>query len=499
VVTSDAPKTCDVSGQRAAALPPSNLPPQAGEGILSDAFVRRVSFPILAVIAAVWIYSAFELRPLFADGFLYFLRILERRDFWLEAPARRSVDLVRQLPVLAALKLGIGDSGALAVVFGLSLALLPLALVCLCWPVLPHARKSFFVFPLLHYMAGALATGFAAINEGAAAAAWFWLLLFLLLFRPARGGWLAATAALALGTVQLHEGMVLLAPVLAAAALWRRRRETGRGARIALGALALWFAIVAAVQADFLVDPSRPDNRAAYFTALFSLWWLFGLWGSLNLPALFGIAGLVLLLVVWLGAQARAPKSAIASRLVWTAFGMACVAAVIDAIAADRIYAAQAQMNARNHPILISLPLAIAAFYAAAKPGAARRLPFHHAYILCALLAAAGALWHVETVRRWSDYLGVFRGVLRDNRGLVAWADVAAKLAPAERHLFEGMSHFWIEPAMSIALAPGGEVAVIVAARHAAGWYPFDARKPEELPRARFWSYEAYLAALNRR
>ena len=463
----------------------------------ASAPLRRSAFASLAVIAAVWIYTAFALRPLFSDGFLYFLRILEFETFWLEAPARRTVELVRQVPLLAALKLGVGDVGALTVVFGLSLALVPLALTALCWPALPRARKILFAFPLLHYLAGTLGSAFAAINEGATAAAWFWLLLLMLLFRPARGAALAVTALLALGTVLLHEGMVLLAPVLAAVALWRRRHETQRGARLAFAALAIWFALVVAVQADFLLDPSHPANRAAYFTELFSLWWLYGLWGTINLPALFGIAGLGLLLLAWLAALWR--NGALRSRLwliVWIAFAAACIAAVIDAALSDAMFAAQAELNARNHPILISLPLALIAFYAAAKPEAARLLPFRHAYALCLGLAAAGTLWHIEATRRWSDYLAVFRETLRQNRGLVAWEDAAAKLAPAERRLFEGMSHFWIEPSMSIVLAPGGKVAAIIAARRAAGWYPFDATKPEQLPHSRFWNYDEYLAAL---
>jgi hypothetical protein len=58
------------------------------------------------------------------------------------------------------------------------------------------------------------------------------------------------------------------------------------------------------------------------------------------------------------------------------------------------------------------------------------------------------------------------------------------------------MSHFWIEPSMSIVLAPGGRVATIIAARREARWYPFDARRPDELPRSRFWTFDGYLRAL---
>ncbi len=517
----------------------TDLFPQAGEEFIPLPFLRWVACSTLAALALVWVHAAVELRPLFADGFLYLLRVLERESFWLEAPARRTVELVRQLPVLAALKLGAGGAETLAILFGLGLLLIPLLLTALCWPALPRARKYLFAFPLLHYFAGTAGAAFAPITEGTAAAAYFWLLLFLLLFAPARAAALALIGALAAGTVLLHEGMALLAPVLAAAALWRARGETARGpersrtGRIAFAALAVWFAIVALVQAGYIVDPSHPHNRAAFFTALISFWWLFGLWGSLNLPALFGLAALGLLAVfaavhvrssrrgalrapflhvhgdrdVKLGparsirpqdAQpaetGRAQRAPTWAKHVVTLFGLAMLAAVMHAIASDQMFVAQAQFNARNHPILISVPLGVLAVYAAARPAAAAWLPFRAAVVLSAWLAAASALWHVEATRRWSDYIGVFREALRANRGLVAWEDVMAALPPQKRRLFEGMSHFWIEPAMSIVLAPEGKVGVIVAARRAAGWYPFDARKPEELPRSRFWNFDAYLA-----
>jgi hypothetical protein len=459
----------------------------AGEG--GDSRLGPIAFATLAALALVWIHAAVELRPLFGDGFHYLLRILESEAYWLEAPARRTVELVRQLPVLAALKLGAGVE-ALGVVFGLAMLLLPLTLVALCWPALPRGRKHFFAFPLLHYCAGTLGSAFAPINEGATAAAWFWLLFFRLLFAPARGAALAFTGLLAAGTVLLHEGMVLLAPFLGAAALQRRRGEPA--ARFVFVALAVWFAIVVVVEAVHLIDPARPDNRAAFFTQLVSFWWLYGPWGNVNLPALFGLAALALLAIV---AAVPALRGRIAM-LLCAALGVVMLAAAIGAIASDAMFGAQAQFNARNHPLLISVPLAAIALYAVARPEA--RLPFRAAVTLSAWLAAASALWHVEATRRWSDYLGVFRAALRASPGLVAWEDARAALPPPQARLFEGFSHFWIEPSMSIVLAPEGKVAVIIAARRAARWYPFDARDPAELPRARFWNYDAYLAARSR-
>src|SRR5262249_26101487 len=155
--------------------------------------------------------------------------------------------------------------------------------------------------------------------------------------------------------------------------------------------------IVLAAQAYHFVDPARPDNRAAFFTALFSLWWLFGLWGSLNLPALFGLAALAMLVAM---VFVRTPQGA--STWACAAFGVAMIVLAVAAVFSAGFSAGRAQLNARNPPLLLSRPLGLIALYAAAKPAVAARLPFRAAVMLSAWLAAASALWHLEATRRWS-------------------------------------------------------------------------------------------------
>lgn len=459
----------------------------------------RVSAAVLAATAIVGAAAAFELRSLYADGFYYLLRILDRGEVE-AAPARVTVELIRQWPLQASAALGVDDLGALAVIFGLSVQLAPLAIVAGAWPALPPERKFLFVFPLLHVVAGTMAGAFAPIAEGATAAAYFWLLLFCVMFNAPRRAGVAVIAFLAAGTVLLHEAMAFLAPVLAAAAWLRAGDAEGRGVRRGFRALAVWFAAVAALQAYFIVDPSHPANRGAFFGAMRHMYWAIGFEGSENLPALLGLAG-----VAAAGAIAALqflPERWRLRRLGWTLVAvLAGVSAweIGKAIAGGAMLAAAAQFNSRNNGLLLSLPLAVAALALAYRPRSLRPWALGQALAVCGVLAAGAVVWHAEALRHWSRYLGVFRQVLDSHRGFVSWNDAMAKLAPAQRRVMLSMAHGWVEPSMSIVLAPRGDVRTVLGPWHTQGWQAFDPRKPAELPRGRAWRYDAYLDALARR
>lgn len=455
----------------------------------------RVGALCLGAAAAFGIVAAFELRPLFADGFYYLLRILHFGDI-MAAPARGTVELIRQWPLLAADALGMRDLDALAVIFGAAVQLAPLVLVALAWLPLPATRKWLFVFPLLHVAAGTMASSFVPITEGATAAAYFWLLLFCVIFAPLRGVAGLAVAVLAGGTILLHEAVSFLGPVLAFAALLRARDEASRGTRIALAVMAAWFAAVAALHVYFVLYPSHPANRAAFFEGLLHHYWATGFEGSENLPALLGLGGLA-------GAAAIAALQAFPGETLKRAAGWAIVVALASvsaweigkAIAGGRTIAANAQFAARNHALLLSLPLggiAVLVARAVAPRGAA----VAQALAVGVVLTAGALAWHAAALRQWSDYVGVFRRVLAAHSGYVAFADAVAPLPPAERRLMLAFSHGWLEPSISIVLSPGGDVRTIIGVRAPAQWQAFDPRKSEDLPRHRAWRFDAYLAAL---
>ena len=163
-----------------------------------------VSAAALGAVCLTGIYAAFQWRSLFADGTWYFVRLLVRHDFALWEPARYTVHILQQFPTMAALRLGVTQPGALAVIFGLTLQLLPLLLTAACYPALPRDKKALFVFPLAHYLLGTMVAFFAPIVEGPVAAAYFWLLFVLVVFGRS-GLSIAAIVCLALPAACLHE------------------------------------------------------------------------------------------------------------------------------------------------------------------------------------------------------------------------------------------------------------------------------------------------------
>jgi hypothetical protein len=106
--------------------------------------LTRLSLALFAAAVALAFYAALERRGLHADGAAYLMRLLEREAFDLPEPARRAVLVVLQAPTLAALRLGLVDLAGAGFVFCLTLELVPLALLALCYAALPPDRKHFF-------------------------------------------------------------------------------------------------------------------------------------------------------------------------------------------------------------------------------------------------------------------------------------------------------------------------------------------------------------------
>jgi hypothetical protein len=463
-----------------------------------DALTRaqaRVAAAALGALALACVYAAVEWRSLSADGFYYFMRMLEKEGFEIAwVPQRRALEVLHELPTVVAMALGLRDVGALALIYGLTVQLAPLALTALCYPVLPRERKLLFLFPLLHYVACTTGAAFMGIHAGPTGAAYFWLVFHLVLFARPRPWSLGLVVLAALPAPAMHESMLFLGPILAAAGIWRAMR--GRARRGVFALLAGWFFAAALYQVVGVVAPADTANRDNFLQGLPRGWWLFAE-DAINLPIALGIAALLMLALYAMVDRAR-ERARRGGVILVAGFAAAAAVALAVVIALDLAPAQGQQFAARNHAALASFPLALAALWALWRPGWPSPPRVRLALGLAAVLAAAAVVYDAHVTRRWSAYLADYRGLLREQRGLVGWERALAALPPERRRDMARMTWPWVSTTMSLVLAPGGKVTAIIAnpPQNAGRWQPFDPRVPEQIPRSRFWDLEPYLRAL---
>jgi hypothetical protein len=425
------------------------------------------------------------------------IRILQFETFKTVVPMRRAVSVLHELPVVAAIKAGLGDIEALALIYSLTLQLAPIAIVALCYTVLPRERKALFLFPLLHYLTCATGAAFVPIAESPTSAAYFWLLLYLVLFARLRGSALGLIGLVALPAPIVNEAMLVFGPMLAFAAGWRARREQTPLARTGLLLLALWFVAAAAYQIGQYVEPHSPAQRLRFIRGMLEGHWL-ARRGGVNLPMALGLLALLLLAALaWPLHPKRGPARQRWGAIAVVALGAAGIGGLALLASRDMMLSVTSQFAARNNSQFVSIPLAMAAFWAHRSPGWLSPLLMRRTLEICGILAAVFVVYDVHGTWRWTAYLADYRMLLRENRGLVAWEAAVARLPPERRQNASFLMWSWTNPSMSIVFAPAQTVVSIIGNRASyAGWQPFDPGKAEQLPRSRFWTLAPYLRAL---
>jgi hypothetical protein len=176
--------------------------------------IGRWTTLFLALSVLAGLYAALNYRGMYADGSHYLVMIAKRAGYYFPETNRQAVEWLRQTPTVVLRKWTDLSLPALAQVFSASILLAPILLVGLCWPILPASRKPWIVFPLLHLFVGVSASAFGAIGEGATSASYFWLLLFVLLFRTTNDLWKMVCLVLFVPAFYLQETTVLLTFVI---------------------------------------------------------------------------------------------------------------------------------------------------------------------------------------------------------------------------------------------------------------------------------------------
>jgi hypothetical protein len=398
-------------------------------------WLRLATVLTLSAALGIAISAALSLQGLYADGAEYLLSMMKMGTFsaaW--DPPRWTVHVLQQFPAVLAMRWGVADPQPLGTLLGLGMFVTPLVFLAACYALPPPDAKGFFLLPLFHYLAGSEAAGFAGIAEAPMAAAYFWFMLFLILFRANGPTGRGAAVLAAMPALWLHEALALLGPVLVVAALIRMRRDDGssQSARAVFGALALWFLTVTIYELSYVVDPQDAIDRGGFLLAMLKFGFLLErdvLQSALriNVPALLGILAGGIILLIWLS-EMRQHGAAQTMRAALAAFGMAAAALVVGSLWHEALFSPHAQYIARSWGAIMSLPLGVLCLCSLARPAWRTAWERRSTVAVLGILAVAQFGWQIIATQYWSIYVRDFRAVLASHEGLVSWTDALQSL-----------------------------------------------------------------------
>ena len=437
---------------------------------------------------------------LFMDGAYYLFGIIEGNGFFLVEPTSRTVQVLQQIPVVLTLRLGVSDLEILMVVAALSNLLLPLLLTASCYWILPSGHKAFFIFPLLHYLTGTLASWFPTVTDAPPAAAYFWMLFYLVLFRS-NTWWSALLCVLmALPALYLHEAMSFLSLLLVSAALWRFKNASSWFFRVLFLFLSGWFLFISYIQLTAILYPRDINNRSGFLAQLLELKWIY--WDGINIAVVLSIATVGLLLWVFIDNllhNSNSKRSVLAQVVRRSApFLLGGVTLAVWSLLLFDIhwYGLIPQFAARALAAFVTVPLAILVLLSLFQPSIQRGWYDRLHVVLVVVLTLGILVSHGIGLSRWVDYVRDFRSLLQSQTGFIPFDKAVNTLPLDHRKNFWHITRdpHWTNPVISYLLSPQGRVTTIVSNPHTARWQPFDPLDHVNLPRRNF-EITSYLEA----
>ena len=461
-------------------MPLPQLPREGGA--LKDSVTKGTFTLVIAAFGVSGLYAAMNGRGLFQDGAYYLYRLAERDWFYLYDPARTSVQVMRQAPVVALLQLGDFSLFRLAQIFSLAMLLWPPALTALCWVIAPRGQKIWTILPLLHLLLGLSTTSFEAVGEAAIAASYFWVMLFVIVFRARHWPSQAFFLLMCLPAFQMHEAGFLLTPVLGLAVLLRALKATTMAERAFLGLCGVFLAAIVAYQISWVLYPRIPAARESALRGLLTLGFLC-FEGRTNLPVVTALGGSVALSIMPFLDEEKRIKAAVL-------FSVFAVIIVVFAVFADTSFTPAGQSLARFNPIFASIVLGIflvlgvhRQFRMAASAG------FPTLVIVFALCVSQTATDVVATWR-WHQYTDDFMKRLAGSKGLADWRGGIPISDDRRESNWRAMMVGWVHPIMSIILSPDGTVRSILDYPPGTLFRPIDVSGTAKLPKIRGVNYQ---------
>lgn len=474
----------------------TSFPPNSREATFAI-HLKKVAAALLLLVAILNFFAASNSLVLFLDGAYYLLGFIEKDGFFLIEPTAVTVQVLQQFPLYLASWLGVTDLDFLTFLSGFSNLMLPLMLTVSCYWILPGTQKAYFVFPLVHYFAGTMASWTPTLTDAPPAAAYFWMLLYLILFHPMNKWSALLVFALSLPAMYLHEAMSFLSPVIVVASLIRFSKTSDVRYRAMFLALSIWFGFIAYTALAAILDPRDPENRSGFISGLLDFMWVN--WDGLNIVVV--ISAIVFILAVVIIVNNLTDQRLSTIRFLSNASSVLVGASVFlitgYLLFGSGTYGFLTQFAARAQSVLISFPLSIFVLLSVVFPVIEKAWKDGRILVLVAWLGVGALTWHGIGTAIWKEYIEDFRFILDRNEGFIPFPNAVGTLLPGHRDHFTRLSYTWTLPTISILLSPEGNISTILGNREelTRAWEPFDPCNLEKLPKGPF-DYTPYLRVI---
>ncbi|MGY8662693.1 hypothetical protein Q3C01_10025 [Bradyrhizobium sp. UFLA05-109] len=426
-----------------------------------DARILRLTFGfVLIANLACSFYASIDARGLYHDGVYYLIKIADIKEVFVPGPARTTIEALRQTPVVLLSRFTDLSLFQLGQAFSFTLLILPTVLCALCWLIAPPSRKVWILFPLTYLLVGGAPTAIHAIGEAAPAAGYFWILLFLLLFRPRHIASQLLFLLLCIPAFQLHEACFPMMLVLLLVCSIRLRGLNDVREQVFLALSAILITAIIIYEISWVLYPQFPEDRDDSLEALLKFQFLY-VDGHLNAPLVTGICALLALATTSI-VNATAPPGA-AKVFTWTivlAWVLFAFTTATATLVIERTFAPLAQLEARYHPVFVSAALGMVMVLLLRFRVRAWMRPTTVFIIIT--LCVAQTVADVAGTLRWHAFKVDLQSRLTKARGLIPWEATLHtddKRADVNWHL---MAAPWVIPITSVVFSMNGVVNSLV-------------------------------------
>jgi hypothetical protein len=456
-----------------------------GGAALSDRRFQIATAIVLISLTVCHVYSAFWGRGLYLDGGYLIYRIAEREWFHFEVPARLVVDGFRQAPIVLLTRFTSVSLFARGQVLTIMMLVTPVILCGLCWIIIPPGKKFWIVFPLGFLLCGMAPTSTFAVGEAIIATAYFWFVLFFLIFRCDSLQSQLSFLILCIPLFWMSEATILLMPALLFVCVTRMRAVIANRARIAFGvSIALIFAITA-YQARWIIWPRSPSDFQGVFSSIRNLD-MFVYRGQINLPIITASATMLSVALVWVQASAVKPRYI---SIVFAVFAVLSAGASIFSVYCFTPYG---QYHARYVPVFVSIALGAAILYVWKSEFKLNETVQASILSIVLSLGFAQCVAEITATNLWREYLSDFENRLMATRGIIS-SKSTVHTGDFRRDMIWGLfNDDWVNPILSVVLAKNGEVTSIVGRWDGTPFWPLNPRDPDELPKLKGISFGPY-------